>query len=126
MAKPKKKLKVRLPKYVTPRWKWRRQIQDAVLAEQARRAISYSGSDHLEIRLRIYLEEPALSMHDVDNRLKDVMDALQGTVGLAGKKRVRAIIPNDSQVWRVVVEKGPPPWQSHGLGHLVVRRYRVR
>jgi hypothetical protein len=32
------------------------------------------------------------------------------------------IIPNDNQVFRVVVEKKAAPPQSHGKGHLTVRR----
>ncbi len=43
--------------------------------------IRYTPKDKLEIYLRLYFREPDLSRIDVDNRLKDVMDALQGQVG---------------------------------------------
>ncbi len=85
----------------------------------------YTDREKLEVRVRLYLNEPKLHMSDVDNRLKDVMDALQGQIGGAGKKRrrVKRIIPNDSQIYRVTVEKALPPKQSHDLGHLTIKRY---
>ncbi len=88
--------------------------------------IRYTPKDKLEIYLRLYFREPDLSRIDVDNRLKDVMDALQGQVGGAGKKRPRPkrILPNDSQIYRVTVEKALPPKQSHELGHLTIGKYR--
>lgn len=53
------------------------------------------------------------------------MDALQGRVG--GPKAIRRlqqIIPNDHQIYRVVIEKMLPPGQSHGMGLLVIRKYK--
>jgi hypothetical protein len=67
----------------------------------------------------------ALSSHDVDNRLKDIMDALQGRAG--GSKKIRRcppIIPNDNQIYRVTVAKALPPKQSKGWGHLVITRHQ--
>ena len=127
MAKPRKTMRVRIPKYVTPRNKWRRAIQGKVRAEQRRRGIAYDRSDRLELRVRLYFKGPALFFHDVDNRLKDILDALQGRIG--GPKLIkprRPVIQNDSQVWRVVAEKSAPPPQSHGHGHLTVRLHRPR
>lgn len=71
------------------------------------------------------MDETALRFHDVDNRLKDIMDALQGRAG--GPKKFRnhsPIIPNDKQIYRVIIEKAFPPKQSQGLGHLVIKRYK--
>jgi hypothetical protein len=70
------------------------------------------------------MDEAALLSHDVDNRLKDIMDALQGRAG--GSKKLRAyspIIPNDKQIFRVIIEKSLPPPQSKGLGHLIITKY---
>ena len=70
------------------------------------------------------MDDKALNWHDVDNRLKDIMDALQGRAG--GSKKVRAlsgIIPNDRQIFRIVIEKSLPPKQSKGFGHLIVTKY---
>ena len=127
MAKRPLRLAVRIPPYQSPRNSWRRAIQAAALDSQRRGGIRYRSGDQLEVRVRLYMEGSALTSNDVDNRLKDVLDALQGRAG--GSKRrpsMRPIIPNDRQVYRVIVEKGPPPKQSGGLGHLVIRRFAGR
>jgi Holliday junction resolvase RusA-like endonuclease len=84
------------------------------------------AEDKLELIIRLYFDKTKLQFVDIDNRVKDIMDALQGHVGGTGKKQrlLKPIIPNDSQIYRVIAEKGLPPKQSHGLGHLVIRRYR--
>jgi hypothetical protein len=91
---------------------------------QARR-VSYQPDDRLELIVTLYLDETGLRFHDVDNRLKDIMDALQGRAGGPKSKRhLSPIIPNDHQVFKVSIEKMFPPGQSHGMGHLVIRKYR--
>ena len=126
MAKRSLKLKVRLPKYQYPRNAWRRAIHKVVTGRMKRTGIRYMGSDRLEVYVRLYFDTRKLRLMDVDNRLKDVMDALQGHIGGGRKKRrmANAIIPNDSQIYRVTVDKGLPPGQSHGMGHLIIRKYR--
>ncbi|MFH0963452.1 MAG: hypothetical protein V2A58_05510 [Planctomycetota bacterium] len=126
MAKRRMKIEFRIPPYVTPRGEWRRLMHKCASAAMREAGVRYGPDDLLELDVRIYMVEPALHVHDVDNRLKDVMDALQGHVGGKGKKSrgLRALIANDSQVWRVVVEKQKPPGQSHGLGHVTIRRYK--
>jgi len=125
VAKRQLKLHVRLPKYHYPRNAWRREIRSAVRTKMKEKGVRYTSKDKLEIYLRLYFREPDVSKIDVDNRLKDVMDALQGQIGGAGKKRrnTKRVIRNDSQIYRVTVEKGPPPAQSHDLGHLTIRKY---
>lgn len=116
--KRKRLLRLRIPEYKFPRLNWRKAIHREALAT----GIRYLPTDRLEIHLKLYLRGRALFVHDLDNRLKDVMDSLQGRIG--GSKRLRkyaAIIPNDNQVIKVTVEKMAPPGQSHGLGHLTVR-----
>ena len=71
------------------------------------------------------MEGMALSSHDLDNRLKDIMDALQGRAG--GSKKTRRWLPiirNDKQIYQVTIEKALPPKQSKGLGHLVITRHK--
>ena len=117
--------KFRIPPYATPRAKWRKQIH-RVATEAIRTAgVRYSSDDLLELDVRIYLTKPALDMHDVDNRLKDIMDALQGHVQGTGKKgpALPALIPNDNRIYRVIIEKMHPPGHSHGQGHVTIRRY---
>ncbi len=113
----------RIPEYRSPRNLWRRQIHTAALAARRRTGIRYAAADRLAIEVRLYLTGRALHWNDVDNRLKDVLDALQGRAG--GPKSVRSlspVIPNDRQVFRVVIEKRAPPKQSLGSGHVTVRR----
>jgi Holliday junction resolvase RusA-like endonuclease len=117
------KLTIRIPPYRAPRNAWRRQLHQAIAAAQRKSPVIYKPTDKLEVEVRLYIKGSALGLHDVDNRLKDVLDALQGRAG--GSKRTRTlrpIVPNDHQVYRVVVEKASPPGQSHGRGHLVIRR----
>lgn len=55
------------------------------------------------------------------------MGALQGRTGGTKKRpRLTPIIPNDHQIYRVTIEKMKPPGQSHGMGHLIVRKYNSR
>ena len=127
MAKTKKTIHVRIPEYGYPPLKWRRVLQKRVREKQQTLGIEYTGSDRLEIVVRLYLRKRALVKHDLDNRLKDILDALQGRTG--GPKRIRPqnpIIPNDNQIFRIVAEKAAPPRQSRGDGHLTIRKLTHR
>jgi Holliday junction resolvase RusA-like endonuclease len=127
MAKRKFKVHFRIPSYVTPHNNWRRLIYDAARNEMQARRVTYRNNDRLAVDLFLYFDGVAIGFHDVDNRLKDVLDALQGRMG--GPKAVRRhqpLIPNDSQVFRVTVTKMLPPRQSHGLGHVTIARHRDR
>ncbi|MGH9199678.1 MAG: hypothetical protein ACRD2A_00390, partial [Vicinamibacterales bacterium] len=113
------------PEYQSPRNTWREAAHRAVAERQRATPVRYAPNDRLEVSLRLYFtDKRAVEIHDVDNRLKDCLDALQGRAG--GSKAVRslpAIVPNDRQIWRVVVQKGLAPKQAHGLGHLTIRRF---
>ena len=125
MPKRPLKLSIRIPPYRGPRNAWRKQLHKAILKQQQESPVSYRDSDRLEVEVRLYMEDTALRFHDVDNRLKDIMDALQGRAGGTKKKPSLApIIPNDKQIYRVIMEKAPIPWQSHAFGHLIIRRFR--
>jgi hypothetical protein len=126
MPKRPLKLRIRIPEYAPPRNSWRKAIHEAVIAAQRTSDVAYRSTDRLEVVLRLYFtHDRAAEIHDVDNRLKDCLDALQGRVG-GTKTKARLglppIVPNDRQIWRVVVEKGRAPKQAHGRGHLTVRR----
>lgn len=125
MAKPKQKLKFRLPEYVSPRNTWRRRIYEAALDAVKKQGVSYPEDAKLAVEVKLYLRGRALEIHDVDNRLKDILDALQGRMG--GSKAVRRLVPiihNDRQVFRVVITKSLPPKQSLGLGHVRILALR--
>lgn len=119
-------LKVRIPEYAPPRNTWRKAIYRAVTAAQHATAVRYEPGDRLAVVLRLYFtDKRSTEIHDVDNRLKDCLDALQGRVGGTKTKATRAlppIVPNDRQIWRVVVEKALAPKQSRGRGHLTIRK----
>jgi Holliday junction resolvase RusA-like endonuclease len=124
LAKRKTKLAIRIPPYEPPRNIWRQKIHRIALLEAGRAEVSYWSTDKLELKIHLYLKDGPLFFHDLDNRLKDIMDALQGRAG--GSKKIRtlsAIIPNDSQIFRIIIEKSVPPKQSKGYGHLIVTKY---
>ena len=126
MSKRPLNLKVRIPEYAPPRNTWREAIHQAVTAVQRTTRVRYEPDDRLEVFLQLYFTDGrSTEIHDVDNRLKDCLDALQGRVGGTKTKAQRGlppIVPNDSQIWRAVVQKGPAPKQANGRGHLIVRR----
>lgn len=124
---PKKRLsiKVRIPPYRYPRTAWRHDLHEALQEAVSKGNVVYSPKDKLELKVVLYLEDAALCVHDVDNRLKDIMDALQGRAGgKKGKSKLKPILPNDNQIFRVTIEKMTPFKQSLGMGHLTVRKYR--
>jgi hypothetical protein len=130
MPKPRKALRVQLPSYLAPPLAWRKALLSAVrTAKQTRGGIVYDESDRLALNIRLYLIGRDLEKIDVDNRLKDVMDALQGQIGGGGKKIKTPrdpIIRNDRQVWRVTIEKlrRPPKLKRTAGGHLTISRFR--
>src|SRR5688572_5530338 len=110
MGKRSLKLSVRIPNFMTNSEAWRRAIHAAIIAEQDRGPVRYSATDKLEVEVRFHLANPKLTILDLDNRLKDVLDALQGFIGDKGKSgALRPIIPNDNQIYRVVAEKRLAP-----------------
>ena len=125
MAKRKTKLTIRIPPYQSLRNIWRQEIHRIASLEAERAEVSYRSTDKLELKIRLYLKNGPLFSHDLDNRLKDIMDALQGRAG--GSKKVHSlspIIPNDRQVFQIVIEKSLPPKQSKGFEHLHITKYR--
>ncbi|OPZ27275.1 MAG: Endodeoxyribonuclease RusA [Lentisphaerae bacterium ADurb.BinA184] len=127
MTKHRTRIHFRIPPYRAPRHAWRRHIWEAAWEAARAAGAEYRASDRLKVSVVLYFEGAALGRHDVDNRTKDVLDALQGRVG--GPKRERPcgpLIPNDSQVWQLCVAKRPPPRQSGGCGHVTVSGLRPR
>jgi len=126
MPKEKKTLKVRLPLFKTPESEWRKDIHQAVSEALLKKNVHYTTEDYLEIWITLYFDESKIRFVDVDNRTKHVLDALQGLMkGHKTKKRtLKPIIPNDNQVYRIIVEKAVAPKQSHGKGHLIIRKYK--
>jgi Holliday junction resolvase RusA-like endonuclease len=127
MPKPRRTLKFRLPEYVTGPNKWKKLIHGAALEAKKKQKAEFPEGVQLQVEVRVYLKDRQLGIHDVDNRLKSILDALQGRAG--GSKAVNdleKIIQNDQDVYRVVIEKSAPPKQSRGLGHVKVSLLRTR
>ena len=82
--------------------------------------IVYSTTDWLVVDVRLVMTDSMLRFHDVDNRLKDVLDALQARVGgPKSQRKLAPLIPNDFQIVRATVEKVTG---SLGGGHLRISR----
>lgn len=123
MAKRPLTLIIHIPPYKHPRNAWRRLIHVEVLKVQRKTTTKYREEDRLQIECRLHMNAKAFPVHDVDNRLKDILDALQGRAGGSKSKRVlSAIIPNDRQIYRVIFEKLPCRVNEDGWGALKVTR----
>src|SRR6266508_3844368 len=105
MAKRRFSIVVQLPGYARPRNEWRRRVHAAVLEALARRGVGYHDADRLELRLSLALDSRPLAIHAIDERVKDVVDALGGRI--AGPRSLRRIAPivADDQIARIVLEK---------------------
>ena len=99
MAEPRLTVKVRRPPYESPRVRWRELIHAAATAALGERGAVYGDRDRLELDVPLYLTDEAVASHDVDNRLKDIMDALQGR---AGGPKTRRRLPRISSAGRVI------------------------
>jgi uncharacterized protein YfaA (DUF2138 family) len=125
MAKSRQTLQVRIPLYCRPRNEWRRVIHAAIVKSAKAHAVIYRPNDKLDLIITLYLAAKKIGWHDVDNRLKDIMDALQGrTGGSKSEHPVIAIVPNDHQIYKVTIEKRTPPPQSLGMGHLIIKKHK--
>jgi Holliday junction resolvase RusA-like endonuclease len=106
---------------------WRREIHKAIVKaqDQGVGALQYGKDDKLQVEIRFHLSNPKLTILDLDNRLKDVLDALQGMIGEKGKSgELRPIIPNDNQIYRLIVEKRlAPKVNRDALSTIMIRGY---
>jgi Holliday junction resolvase RusA-like endonuclease len=125
MAKRGLKLSVPIPNFMPNARAWRQAIHAAIVEVQDRGAVRYAETDKLEVEIRFHLRDRKLTILDLDNRLKDVLDALQGFIGEKGKSRaLRPIIPNDNQIYRLIAEKRlAPKANTEALSTIVIRRY---
>jgi len=130
MAKSRQTLTARIPTYQKDRSQWRKEILASVLDAGEEAGIRYGPDDLLEVVVLLYLKKGKRhDIHDVDNRLKDILDALQGRFG--GPKSLRPatrLIENDNQVCRVLIEKQPIPkaFGDDAGGKVLIRPYRAR
>jgi len=126
MAKRRFSITVQLPAYARPRNEWRRRVHAAVLEALARRGVGYHDADRLEVRLTLALESRPLAVHAIDERVKDVVDALGGRIAGPRSRRRIAPIVGDDQIARIVLEKAARRTRGRSLGELAIARYRRR
>ena len=126
MAKTRATFAIDLPAYIAPRTCWRRLIYAAVARGLRAADISCAHAPSLELGVQLRLNDSQLALHDVDNRLKDIMDALQGCLGGAGKKKrtKRPLIPNDKHIFRVVIQKTTVSPKASPGGTLKIMRLK--
>lgn len=130
MPKSRRTLTARIPTYQKNRSLWRKEILVAVLNAHRKAGIHYRPDDLFEVVVLLYLKRGKRhDIHDVDNRLKDILDALQGRFGGPKSRRTKMrLIENDNQVCRVVMEKQPIPkmFGDDAGGRLLIRPYKAR
>lgn len=98
----------------------------AVLEAQTFRGVGYRESDQLELRVSIFLASRPLDVHDVDERVKDIVDALEGRIaGRRSRRRIAPIVAT-GQMRRVILEKDTRSLRGRPFGVLTISRYRRR
>jgi hypothetical protein len=127
VAKRRFSITVPLPAYARPRNEWRRRVHGAVLDVQTRRGVGYRESDQLEVRISLPLGDRPLDIHEIDERVKDVIDALEGRIaGPRSRRRIAPIVPSSDQIRRIVLEKEPGQARRRALGELAISRFLAR
>lgn len=126
MPKRRFSIVVQLPGYARPRNEWRRRVHAVVLEALTRRGVGYQEADRLELRLELALDARPLDVHAIDERVKDVIDALGGRIAGPRSRRRIAPIVADEQIARIVLEKAPRRGRGRSLGELAISRYRRR
>ena len=117
-------LRMVLPKYGTPAFEWKLAIHGAAMAASEQQSVKFLVNEPLEVEIVLHMRG-GLAKRDVDNRVKQVLDALQGKLGQAGKKP--GLFLDDNQVFRIVAETRRLPAdlpKSHG-GWLTVVTYNA-
>ncbi len=128
MAKRRFTISTVLPGYAAPSNEWRRRVHAAVLEAQTSRGVGYRDGDPLELRIALFLGNRPLDIHEIDERVKDVIDALGGHIaGPRSRRRIAPIVPTPEQIRRIVLEK-VSYWSQRGrpFGQLTIARYRRR
>ena len=126
MAKRRFTISATLPSYAPPRNEWRRRVHAAVLEAQTFRGVGYRESDLLELRVSIFLPTRPLDVHDIDERVKDIVDALEGRIaGRRSRRRIAPIVAT-GQIRRVILEKDTRSLRGRPFAMLAIARYRRR
>lgn len=126
MAKRRFTISATLPSYAPPRNEWRRRAHAAILEAQTFRGVGYRESDQLELRVSIFLPNRPLDVHDIDERVKDIVDALEGRIaGRRSRRRIAPIVAT-GQIRRVILERDTRSLRGRPFAVLTIARYRRR
>ncbi len=120
-------ISINLPGYQRDRSRWRRRILTAVLEAASESRVTYADDVQFEIVVLLYMKKGKRhEIHDVDNRLKDILDALQGRFG--STRAAKRLIEDDRYISRALIEKQPIPkaLPDDAGGKLLIRPYRPR
>lgn len=121
MPKQKSKIYFQIEPYASPRNYWRKQIHSAASIALNKQNMISPLEGKLEINVVLFLESSATEFHDVDNRLKDVLDALQGRMGgPKAEHRYRRLIENDNQVFRATITRKLKTKKNKSGGHVTI------
>jgi Holliday junction resolvase RusA-like endonuclease len=130
MAKSHKTIRAVLPTYLKDRQKWRKLILRNVRQTAKKNSIRYQPDQLFAVEVILYMDRGKRhDIHDVDNRLKDILDALQGRFRGSGKKL--RLIKNDNKICKATIEKRPTPKiyknkKENAGGRIVIRPYQKR
>jgi Holliday junction resolvase RusA-like endonuclease len=131
MAKTRQTIRAVLPTYLKNRQQWRKQILRNVRLVADEKEICYEPDQLFAVEVILYMDRGKRhDIHDVDNRLKDILDALQGRFrGGSGKKR--RLIKNDNKICKATIEKRPTPKvfknkKENAGGRIIIRPYRAK
>ena len=125
MAKLRQTLEIMLPPYQRDRSAWRRKILRRIQTKADSVGLEFDPEQSFEVVVLLYMKKGKRHIiHDVDNRLKDILDALQGR--FKGSRAKRALIADDRKVCRVLMEKqeNPKLLGERSGGRLLIRPYR--
>ena len=126
MAKRRFTITATLAAYAPPRNEWRRRVHAAVLEAQTFRGVGYRESDRLELRVSLFLGGRPLDVHETDERVKDIVDALEGRIaGRRSRRRIAPIVAG-GQILRIILEKDTRVPRGRPLGVLTISRFRRR
>lgn len=126
MAKRRFTITATLPAYAPPRNEWRRRVHASVLEAQTFRGVGYRESDRLELRVSLFLGQRPLDVHETDERVKDIIDALEGRIaGRRSRRRIAPIVAT-GQILRMILEKDARLPRGRPLGVLTISRFRRR
>ena len=129
MAKGRQTIRAVLPTYQKDRQKWRKQILRNVRRIKEENGIEYEPDQLFAVEVTLYMDRGKRhDIHDVDNRLKDILDALQGKFRGSGGKKLR-LIENDNKICKATIEKRPTPKvfknkKENAGGRIVIRPYK--